>query len=111
MSMFSKCSMKRVSQCCGAKFYEENEIIYCHKCHDPCRIVWEGEEMKPKKGAIYCQICAGKLSMRILEKFILRYPASYDDGKGTCWGCGKTIELQKASKIIEKETEKRREND
>lgn len=57
--------------------------------------------MKPVEGAIYCQDCAGKLLGP--RGLALRYPASHDEGKGTCRGCGQTIELRAASKVIKKE--------
>lgn len=59
--------------------------------------------MKAIEGAIYCTDCAGKLSPRTPKDLALRYPASHEEGKGGCRGCGKTIELRAASKVIKRE--------
>jgi len=59
--------------------------------------------MKAIEGAIYCASCLGKLSTRSTKNLALRYPASHEERKGTCWGCGETVELQSASKVIRRE--------
>ena len=59
--------------------------------------------IRPIEGAVYCQTCIGETFGRATPKnFALRYPAS-GRGKGTCRGCGKTVRLKKAGKIIKKE--------
>jgi len=59
--------------------------------------------MKAVEGAVYCGLCAGKLVGRSHEDLRLSYPASHEEGKGTCRGCGKTIELQVANKVKKRE--------
>ena len=61
--------------------------------------------MKAIEGAIYCKNCVGTLVGS--RGLALRYPASHDGGKGTCGGCGETIELRGASKVIKKEKKKK----
>ena len=112
MSLFSKeILIKYVSQCCGVDIYEENEVIHCSRCRGSCRTVLQGEEMKPIRGAIHCQSCAEKLSGRMPEGLALTYPASHNEDKGTCWGCGKTVKLQKAYIITSTSLDKGRMKD
>lgn len=55
--------------------------------------------IKVVEGAIYCQECVGRISRRTPEELAIQYPAAYK-GKGTCRGCGKTVELRGASKVV-----------
>lgn len=97
--------MKRVSQCHGADIYKTpSDVTICSACDNPCEVVLKGEEMKPIEGSIFCQACAGKLSGQVPKELVLRYPASHGDGKGTCWGCGTTIRLQRAGRIVKNGT-------
>lgn len=61
--------------------------------------------MKAIEGGVYCASCVGRLSTRSQRNLALRFPASHDEGKGTCWGCGETVNLTAASKVIRKERE------
>lgn len=54
--------------------------------------------------AIYCGGCVGRISRRTPEEFAIQYPAAYE-GKGTCRGCDKEVELQGASKVVRREKE------
>lgn len=56
--------------------------------------------MKAIEGAVYCQKCVGRLSGGSPMNLAVRYPASHEEGKGTCWGCGETVELRAASKVL-----------
>ena len=124
--MFSGGPMEYVSKCCGGKYimgvvraitYASGEIVelqrpgpplektpVCCGCREPCGIALKGEEMKPTEGGIYCQACARKMSRsnRIPEGFVLRYPIP-DGCRGTCWGCGETIEPDVGSELVKKE--------
>lgn len=52
------------------------------------------------EGAIYCAPCVGRLPERTRMPLTLTFPASHDENeKGTCWGCGVTVLLCKASKV------------
>lgn len=62
--------------------------------------------MRAIEGAIYCKACVGMLSGRTPVYLAVRYPASHEEGKGTCWRCGKTIEFQAASKVVRREEAK-----
>lgn len=102
--MFTKEPIEQVSQCCGVKVKTTPAgANTCSGCKDSCRIVLKGEEMKPREGGIYCMVCAGKLFHRVPKGLALRHPAAHGDGKGTCWGCGTTVVLEKANRIVKVE--------
>ena len=54
------------------------------------------------EGAIYCKDCVARLSRLTPLSLALRYPAAHK-GKGTCRGCGETVNLTVASKVIRKQ--------
>jgi len=58
------------------------------------------------EGAVYCKDCVARLSRQTQLPLALSYPAFHDEGKGTCRGCGKEVELRVASKVIRREEEK-----
>jgi len=57
---------------------------------------------KVMEGGVYCADCMGELPQPTSSPLSMRYPAA-DEGKGTCWGCGKTVELRLASKVLRRE--------
>lgn len=63
--------------------------------------------MKAVEGAIYCGICAGKLAGRSHEELRLSFPVSHKESKGTCRGCGETVDLRKAHKVTRKKKDKK----
>ena len=63
--------------------------------------------MKAVEGAIYCGLCAGRLAGRSHEDLRLSFPVSHKESKGTCRGCGETVDLRKAHKVIRKKKEKK----
>ena len=59
---------------------------------------------KIMEGQIYCQECVSIISGRVPIEFAVQFPASHDKiAKGTCWGCGETVRLCEASKVVKKE--------
>jgi hypothetical protein len=97
-----------VSKCCGAGTFiiphehkgKPLDVTMCRACREPTKTVLKGEEMKPIEGGIYCQLCVKKLNQRVPQDLAIQYPAEHSDGKGTCYGCGETVRLRIANRII-----------
>lgn len=62
--------------------------------------------MRIKEGQIFCKKkCIGNISGRVPIALKLRIPASHYSAIGTCHGCGDTIDVHNAGKVIKKEEE------
>jgi len=61
--------------------------------------------MRPIEGGIYCRICTEELRKQIEEEALSAVRAA-PGMKGTCWGCGATVELRETSTVIREEADK-----
>ncbi len=67
------------------------------KCHHKSTVALNEEG----NAGIYCVGCVGWISRRTPSEYAIQYPAK-SEGKGTCRGCDKEVELCGASKVVRK---------